>query len=199
MRRHASSLELAVRSACVPGAPPSRMLHERARPAHLEALTKGGHVMLSCAGRRNYLVGYFQEALGSSGEVLVVDACGDAPAMIAAGSRGFVVPPVGDPRYFYALLSPCRESGVKLLFSLNDLELPGLARQAARFRCAGVIPVVSTPDIVDLCFDKWQTFTRLGALGIPMPETRLGLAPAKSALRRGDLAFPLVVKPRWGT
>jgi len=194
-----SSLELIAENAGIIGPPPSEALNDRGRRAHVKGLAKGYHVMLSCAGRRNYLVDYFQDALGIGGKVLVVDASGDAPAMIAAGTRGFILPTVADPRYFDELLSRCQESGVKLLFSLNDLELPGLARQAARFRRAGVIPVVSTPDIVDLCFDKWQTFTRLGALGIPMPETRVGLSPARAALRRGDLAFPLVVKPRWGT
>lgn len=162
----------------------------------------GFNVLLSCAGRRNYLVGFFQAALaaaGLGGEVFVVDSSPDAPAMIAAGKRGFVMPSVDDPLYFDALLRRCQDSSVSLLVPLNDFELPGLARRAEDFRAIGVTPVVSPPDIVDLCFDKWRTFVRLGELGIPVPVTVLGLDAAKASLRAGVLSFPLVVKPRWGT
>ncbi len=167
-----------------------------------DAAKPGFNVMLSCAGRRNYLVGFFQAALaaaGLAGEVYVVDASPDAPAMIEARERALSVPPLDDPRYFDSVLRLCEEKAVRLLVPLNDFELPGLARQADRFRLVGTTPVVSTPDVVDLCFDKWRTFARLGELGIPTAETRLGLDAAKAALRDGRLAFPLVVKPRWGT
>jgi len=194
-----SPLDVVTRSAGLVDSPIPKKLFDGGRRGDIKASKKGFHVMLSCAGRRNFLVDCFQEALGDSGDVLVVDASADASAMIAAGTRGFLLPPLSDPRYFDALLARCQDSGVKLLLSLNDFELPGLARHAGRFRRAGIIPVVSTPEIVDLCFDKWQTFIQLGALGIPMPETCLGLPPAKTALGAGALNFPLVVKPRWGT
>lgn len=161
------------------------------------------NVLLTCAGRRNYLVSFFRAALadaGLSGDVYVADASSEAPAMLEADDEhARTVPPVDDPRYFDALLRLCEEKSVRLLVPLNDFELPGLARQAERFRAIGTEPVVSPPEIVDLCFDKWATVTRLHEFGVPTAETRLGLEPAKAALREGALVFPLVVKPRWGT
>src|SRR6516162_9924940 len=91
-------------------------------------------VLLSCAGRRNYLIDYFQKALGASGEVFAADASPHAPSIIEASGRGIVLPPVTDPGYFDRLLECCRENNVRMLLSLNDFELPLLARQAARFR-----------------------------------------------------------------
>jgi len=85
------------------------------------------------------------------------------------------------------------------LVSLNDLELPLLARHSARFRDVGTIPVISSPEVVDMCFDKWRTFKFLKASDLEAPNTYLSLADAQEALTRGDITFPLVVKPRWGT
>lgn len=162
-------------------------------------MTAPFNVLLTCAGRRNYLAGWFQAALAGAGEVLVADASEHAPSMIEARGKGSLLPPVSEPGYFDRLLGLCRERSARMIVSLNDFELPGLARQRDRFLQAGITPVVSDPETVDLCFDKWATFERLGALGVPVPETRLGLAAAREGLRAGKLRFPLIVKPRWGT
>lgn len=156
------------------------------------------NVLLTCAGRRNYLVQYFQEALSGRGEVYSADASPDAPAMEEA-DRAFLVPPVDAPGYFDAVLALCRKHRVRLLISLNDLELPLLARQRQRFLQVGTWPVVSSPEVIDTCWDKWKTTRFLSSCGIGSPKTYLSLLEARRALRSGELRFPLVIKPRWGT
>ena len=42
------------------------------------------NVLLTCAGRRTYLVRYFQEALRGRGEALARDSSASAPAIIEA-------------------------------------------------------------------------------------------------------------------
>ena len=79
------------------------------------------NVLLTCAGRRNYLIGYFREALGGTGSIYAADASSDAPALQEA-DRGFVVPTLDDPGYFEALLGICREHQVHLLLSLSPDE-----------------------------------------------------------------------------
>lgn len=156
------------------------------------------NVMLTCAGRRNYLVKFFQEALKGRGQVFAADASADAPALRQA-DRSFILPPSNQPAYIDTLLTLCQRHSVLLLVSLNDLELPLLARHSACFRDVGTIPVISSPEVVDLCFDKWRTFNFLKASDLEAPNTYLLLADAHEALTRGDITFPLVVKPRWGT
>lgn len=156
------------------------------------------NILLTCAGRRNYLVDYFRQALAGRGQVFASDAALSAPALQEA-DRAFLVPAVTDPDYFNILLSICREHHVRLLFSLNDLELPLLSRQRYQFLAVGTIPVVSSPTVVDLCFDKWATWNFLQGIGVPTPLTFISLTEAQAALSRSELAFPLVVKPRWGT
>jgi carbamoyl-phosphate synthase large subunit len=156
------------------------------------------NILLTCAGRRNYLVEYFRQALDGRGRIFASDADGSAPALQEA-DRAFLVPPVTHPDYFDILLAICRDHRVRLLFSLNDLELPLLARQRDRLLNVGTIPVVSSPAVVDLCFDKWSTFQFLRQIGVPTPQTFVAIEDAREALFRKELAFPLVVKPRWGT
>ncbi len=156
------------------------------------------NVLLTCAGRRNYLIGYFREALGGRGLVLAADASQYAPALQEA-DQAFIMPPVSQPEYCGILLEVCRKHDVRLLLSLNDLELPILARERERFRAEGTEPVISSPYVIDTCFDKWATARWLASCGFRAPRTYLSLAEAMLALARGQIAFPLVVKPRWGT
>lgn len=156
------------------------------------------NVLLSCAGRRNYLVQHFRAALSGRGQVLAADACAQAPAMHEA-DRAFVMPAVTAPDYMDRLLELCSRENVRMLVTLNDHELPLLARHRERLRAAGTLPVVSSPDVVELCHDKWRTFRRLGELGFEVPRTWNALGDALEASRRGLLSFPVVLKPRWGT
>jgi carbamoyl-phosphate synthase large subunit len=156
------------------------------------------NVLLTCAGRRNYLVKFFQEALRGRGQVFAADASADAPALRQA-DKFFILPLLDHSGYIDALLTICQRHCVRLLISLNDLELPLLARHSTYFLKVGTIPVTSSPEVVDTCSDKWKTFKFLKASNLETPNTYRSLADAREALARGDITFPLVLKPRWGT
>ncbi len=156
------------------------------------------NVLLTCAGRRNYLVRFFQEALRGRGQVFAADASAEAPALRQA-NKSFLLPPLSHAAYIDTLLTICRRHRVLLLISLNDLELPLLATHSRRFREVGTIPVISSPEVVETCFDKWSTFQFLKACNLEVPDTYLSLGDAREALARGQMTFPVVVKPRCGT
>ena len=90
------------------------------------------NILLTCAGRRNYLVQYFQVALDGRGLVYATDTSPSAPALHDA-DVSLIVPAVSDADYIETLLRICRTNKIKLLFSLNDLELPVIARERKRF------------------------------------------------------------------
>jgi carbamoyl-phosphate synthase large subunit len=156
------------------------------------------NILLTCAGRRNYLVSYFREALNGRGRVYAADASPHAPAMYEA-DVAVGVPLLNDVNYVEKIVSICAEEKIGMLLSLNDAELPVLALHRAKFLEVGTIPLVSSPEVINVCGDKWATIAALGQWGVDAPLTYCSLADAKEALARGDLAFPVVVKPRWGT
>lgn len=155
------------------------------------------NVLLTCAGRRNYLVTLFREALQGRGHVFASDAWRHAPALQGA-DKGFLVPRVDQPDYIDTLLALCRQHEIRLLIPLIDLELPLLAEHRDRFLEAGTVPAVSSRAIIDTCSDKWQTFTFLKRRGFDTPSTHLSLADAHVAIAQGELVFPVMIKPRWG-
>lgn len=156
------------------------------------------NVLLTCAGRRNYLVNYFREALAGRGLICAADASPHAAALQEA-DVALVVPSYSDPDYIDTILAKCREHDVRLVLSLNDYELPLLAAHAQRFRALGITPVISSPEVIDVCFDKWATSSFLSKIGLAGPATWTSLPKAKQALQNGELKLPHVVKPRWGS
>ncbi len=157
------------------------------------------NILFTCAGRRNYLLDYFRAALGpGGGRILAADASPTSPA-IQEADEAFLLPYVNDPAYLPTLLGLCRQEDVAAVISLNDLELPLLARHKREFEKQGTAVLVSDPGVVDICFDKWKTARFFERLGIRFPATWLTLEEARDALARGELSFPVVVKPRWGT
>jgi len=156
------------------------------------------NVLLTCAGRRRYLVQYFREALAGRGAIYAADCNAEAPAMLEADAA-FPVPAVDDPGYRAVLFDVCQRHEVGLLLPLNDLELPALAAWRPLLLAAGTVPVISSPEVINICGDKWQTAQFLAAQGLPGPATYCSLEEAGGALSRGKLTYPLVVKPRWGS
>jgi carbamoyl-phosphate synthase large subunit len=164
----------------------------------LPTVTDRPNVLLSCAGRRNYLVEAFAAALRGRGRVLAADASPDAPALRHA-DEAFVVPPIEAPDAVDALIRLCRDNDVGLLLSLNDFELRLLADERERFLEIGTIPVVSSPTVVETCFDKLATAELLSSCGVRTARTFHSPEAAAAAVAERTVAFPLVVKPRWGS
>lgn len=156
------------------------------------------NILFTCAGRRTYLLKYFKEQLGDSGLVVATDMQLTAPALTAADIKE-QVPAVYADDYIDRTLDICRRHGIKALICLNDLELPILAANRQRFEEIGVKVIVSAPEVIDICFDKYRTAKYVESLGLGTPATFVSLDEAKAALREGILTFPLVLKPRWGS
>jgi carbamoyl-phosphate synthase large subunit len=156
------------------------------------------NILFTCAGRRTYLLKYFREQLAGEGKIIATDMQLSAPALTAADVK-IQVPAVYDPSYIDKTLDICKQYEVRALISLNDLELPIIAENKARFEAVGTTPLVSSPEVIDICFDKYKTAQFVESIGLKTPLTFVNLAQAKVALSDGPLHYPLILKPRWGS
>ena len=156
------------------------------------------NILFTCAGRRTYLLKYFKENLAEGDKVVATDMQLLAPALQVADVK-LQVPAVYDPEYVNITLDICREQKIDALLSLNDLELPILAENKARFEELGVKVIVSSPEVIDIAFDKYKTAQWVESLGLATPKTYVRLEDAKRALAAGEIEFPLFMKPRWGS
>ena len=156
------------------------------------------NILFTCAGRRTYLLKYFKENLTEGDKVVATDMQLSAPALQVADVK-LQVPAVYDPEYVNITLNICKEQQIDVLLSLNDLELPILAENKARFEQLGVKVVVSSPEGIDIAFDKYKTAQWVESLGVVAPKTYVRLEDVKKALAAGEVEFPLFMKPRWGS
>lgn len=156
------------------------------------------NILFTCAGRRTYLLKYFKENLSEMDRIVATDMQESAPALQVA-DVAILAPTVYDPQYVDFIMKICKEQEIDALLSLNDLELPILADNKPRFESLGVKVIISDPEVVDLCFDKYKTAMWAELLGLKSPRTYVRLEDAKRALANGEITFPLIIKPRWGS
>jgi len=156
------------------------------------------NILFTCAGRRTYLLKYFKENLSEGDKVVATDMQLTAPALQVADVK-IQVPAVYDPKYIDITLDICKEQKIDALLCLNDLELPILAENKARFEKQGVKVIVSDPAVIDIAFDKYKTAQWVESLGLNAPKTYVKLEDAKKAIASGEISFPLFMKPRWGS
>lgn len=156
------------------------------------------NILFTCAGRRTYLLKYFKENLSEGDKIVATDMQLSAPALQAADVK-IQVPAVYDPKYIDITINICKEQKIDALLCLNDLELPILAENKARFEALGVKVIVSEPEVINIAFDKYKTAQWVESLGLNAPKTYVTLASAKEALAKGEISFPLFMKPRWGS
>src|SRR5690554_5697106 len=157
------------------------------------------NVLLTCAGRRHYLATYFNQALGQSGWVVGTDMDLSAPALQACDAV-HQVPGVFDQGYLDALKKVILAENIHMVFSLNDLEVGLLAEnRAALEQETGATFYVPPVQTLDVFADKWRTFEFAREIGVAAPETFLTIAGVMDALELGQVQFPLIIKPRWGS
>ena len=158
---------------------------------------KSLHLLFTSAGRRSYLIRFFREALGGQGRIYATNSSRISTALEEA-DEGAVTPLIYDGGYIPFLLDYCREHEIDALLSLFDVDLPVLAAHKADFEKIGTRVLVSDPALVEICNDKWKTCQFLKENGFPLIPSWLDPEEALAAVRRGEVSFPLILKPRWG-
>lgn len=155
------------------------------------------NILLTSAGRRGYLVEFFKRALNGTGEVHVGNSTPLSPAFYYA-DKSVITPLIYDKDYIPFLMRYCRENHIDAVISLFDVDLYMLAQHKAEFAKIGVTVIVSAPEVVLTCNDKWKTYQFCVEHGFAAPQTYCRFADVKAALDGGELSYPVIIKPRWG-
>lgn len=154
------------------------------------------NILLTCSGRRNYLVEYFKKSPRVE-EVYAANNTLDISSMCVC-DESVVMPSIYSDKYVEKVKNFCDRKDVSLVVSLFDLELPILARNRKRFSEKGVTVAVSSPQVCMTCLDKMRMKRALGEVELSTSELFTNQNAALDALDRGKITFPLFVKPRLG-
>lgn len=155
------------------------------------------NILLTSVGRRSYLVKYFKEALGENGEVHVSNSSAMTPVFMYA-DKSTVTPLIYEKEYISFLMDYCIKNEIVAVISLFDVDLPILAANKKAFQSIGVKVIVSDEDVISICNDKWETYKFLINNGFNAPKTYITLESVLYAIRKKEMQFPVMIKPRWG-
>lgn len=155
------------------------------------------NILLTSAGRRGYLVEYFKKALQGTGEVHVGNSTPLSPVFYY-GDQSVITPLIYDEDYIPFLKRYCKEHEISAIISLFDVDLLMLAQHKEEFAREGVTVIVSSPEVIAVCNDKWKTFEFCRKAGLAAPKTYCRLEEVKAALKAGEISYPVIIKPRWG-
>ena len=113
------------------------------------------NILFTCAGRRNYLINYFKEALNGEGKVFASDMQLTAPALVDA-DVALQVPAIYSQDYIPTLIDIVKKNQIHAVISLNDLELPILSEAKTQIESLGAKVIVSDNDVIKVAFDKHE-------------------------------------------
>lgn len=151
------------------------------------------NVLITSAGRRTSLLRHFQHVAGArGGRVHAGDMDGLAPALYLA-DEAIQLPPVLHEDYIPFLLDYVETHDIKLVVPTIDTELAVFAANRERFLEKGCRLLISSPELVAACRDKWSTSLFFEDKGIRVPRSWL---PADLP---EDLPEKLFIKPRDGS
>jgi len=156
------------------------------------------NILFCSVGRRARLLMDFRESMKGCGQLIATDLSPVAPALFFA-DKTYLVPRITEAGYFDRILEICRESDVKAITTLIDPEIEILARHREELLEMGILPLCPAEWTAHLCFDKYEMFRHLRSKGVRTVLTYNSIESFKDGLERGEVSFPVFMKPISGS
>lgn len=154
------------------------------------------NILITTAGRRTYIIDYFKQALEGKGKVFAANSV--YTYSLSHADEYVIVPSFYSENYIPTILEICRTKKINAIISLLDADTKILSEHHDEFINAGVMLIAPTPAVMDICNDKWRTYTFLTAIGLPQPQTYINEEDVKEAIAIKKISYPIIIKPRWG-
>ena len=154
------------------------------------------NILITSVSRKVWLVKAFNDALkqeGIVGKIVSVDI-NPLSAGLYISDRHYLIPPSSDPNFIPAILEICKKEDIKLLIPTRDAELLLFAKNKEKFLKKGTHVMVSNPEVIETCNDKYKFYQFLTENNIPTPKTYLS-----NQLDFSSIHYPLLVKSRYGS
>ena len=156
------------------------------------------NILFCSAGRRCELLKDFRKTMGDSGKIVATDLSVYAPAIYFA-DQFYLVPRIDDPTYIPTILDICKKENINAVTTLIDPEIMLLAKHRDEFSAIGVEVLAPYEETARICFDKFKMYKHLKEHNINTVLTFGDLKSFSAAEGRGEISFPVFVKPREGS
>ena len=139
-----------------------------------------------------------RKSLDGSFGIIATDLSPVAPALFEA-DKAFLVPRIDAPDYFETILKICEQNEVKAITTLIDPEIELLAAHREELLSEGVLPLCPSKQTAHLCFNKYEMFRHLSNNHVRTVLTYDSLESFKEGLDKGEISFPVFMKPVSGS
>ena len=156
------------------------------------------NILFCSVGRRARLLMDFRDSMKGCGNLVATDLSPVAPALFFA-DKTYLVPRIDAPEYFGKVLDICQQEDIKAITTLIDPEIELLAKHRNELLQKGILPLCPADWTAHLCFDKYEMFKHLSSKGVRTTLTYNSLESFKEGLDKGDISFPVFMKPISGS
>jgi carbamoyl-phosphate synthase large subunit len=109
-----------------------------------------------------------------------------------------ISPFANEPLYPVFLENYCIKNHIRAVLTVMDVDLTILSGLKEKFAQLGITIIVADPWVTAMAIDKWETQQFLMEHQLPVVPLYLELDKALEAIQRGEVHYPMYVKPRWG-
>lgn len=153
------------------------------------------NILLTSAGRRAYIVDYFKNCDGI-GKVHASNS--NFTIALKRADAYFISPLIYSDNYISSIIKYCLNNEITAVLSLFDIDLLVLARNRVEFEKNNIRLILAPASFVEICNDKWKTYQFVKSIGLNSPKTYLCTTSVREALKKGEIHYPIIMKPRWG-
>ena len=154
--------------------------------------------MFCSCGRRVQLFKFLKDSLGDECQIIATDNSEIVPALYLADKK-YLVPRIDSEGYIERVLEIAKENEVKAITTLIDPEIEILAANRELFIKNGIIPLCPSKETAAYCFDKYEMYKYLRKNNIRTVLTYDNIDEMKAGLEKGEISFPVFIKPRTGS
>ena len=156
------------------------------------------NILFCSVGRRARLLMDFRKSMNGCGKIVATDFSPVAPALFFADET-HLVPRIDDSGYFDKVLEICKKGDIKAITTVIDPEIEILASHRDELSERGILPLCPAAWTAHLCFDKYEMFKHLRSKGVRTVLTYNSLEGLKEGLEKGEVSFPVFMKPISGS
>jgi carbamoyl-phosphate synthase large subunit len=151
--------------------------------------THAGNWLMTSAGAKVDLARRMRCALNAKGCRLYAADCSPLSAAFSFVDGHFLLPDLDDEGFVTQLIDACIKRAITVLLPTRDADLLFFARHRVLLEAAGIQPLVSPLESIEICRDKIRFHAHCLQYGLPvLPRLHMPCA--------GD--FPCFVRPRVG-
>lgn len=156
------------------------------------------NILFTSIGRRYYLIDYFKKNLNSKTKIISTNSSSHISAKNNSNFF-YLSPKIKSNSYIKFISSIIKKHNVKLVIPLLDIDCKKLSKNVKIINKLNATLISPPYEIVNIVTDKFKLYNFLKNYKINTPKTYISKKKFLSDLKKKEIKFPVILKPRFGT